>query len=198
MSKLLTICLMVCLAGCASSPVVIKHYVLGGDSVSVQDSAQTADKTLVIESIKLAGFLRQSGLVMQKDTNQLHLSKTHLWAEPLDDALPKALQIALQQQSDKYIYYLKPVDWINKTDFRLRLRIDNLHATNKGEVIASGRYQLISTTTQQPLVKDFSFKRDLDADGYAHAVQKIDELIKLIAADVLSSMSFYISAEKSG
>ena len=81
------------------------------------------------------------------------------------------------------------MDWIPRTDYRLRLRIDSLQATDQGEVVAAGRYQLISENGSDPNVfADFNFHRDLDQDGYEHVVVQIQALLAQIAEAILASL----------
>lgn len=179
------------LCACTSAPVTIEYYRLGAsvDSKPSPKTGEDAETSVLLERVQLAGFLRQPGLVIQRGKNQLHLSKTHLWAEQLDQALPKVLQAKLQQLSSGYIYHLNPLRGLEPTDYRLSVRIDSLHASDEGEVIAEGRYQLISAKRLNKMtVRHFSFKRDLDQDGHSHAVAKIESLIELIAEDISSTI----------
>jgi len=178
------------LTGCASEPVAIHYYALV-PAVSAEDQlVQRADKpALVIERVELAEYLLQSGMIIQSGDNQLLVSRSNLWAESLQLALPKALVRELQRQSDDYSYYLKTVDWIPRTDYRLRLRMDSLQATDQGEVVAAGRYQLISEHGSHPqLIADFNFHRDLDADGYEQSVEQMQALLAEIARAILTSL----------
>ena len=178
------------LAGCAAAPVPIEYYVLAPAVQSRDSVVERAGKpTVVIENVELAAYLRQPGLVMQTGNNQLVISKTHLWAESLELALPKALVRDLQRQSDDYSYYLKTLDWVGEADYRLRLRIDSLQATDQGEVVASGRFQLIpGSAAATPVFVDFSFRRELQQDGYAYAVEQMRVLLAEIAGAILASV----------
>jgi uncharacterized lipoprotein YmbA len=180
-----------CLAACASGPAApIEYYVLA-PQISASDHVveRSSRPTLVIENVDLAAYLRQTGMIIQTGNNQILVSRTHLWAESLESALPKALVRELQRQSDDYSYYLKSVDWVGETDYRLRLRIDSLQSTDRGEVVSAGRYQLISAEDAgSPVVVDFSFVRDLDQDGYAYAVEQMGVLIGQIAEAILDSV----------
>ncbi|MGB7453577.1 MAG: ABC-type transport auxiliary lipoprotein family protein, partial [Lysobacterales bacterium] len=129
------------------------------------------------------------GMIIQSGDNQLLVSRKNLWAESLELALPKALVRELQRQSDDYTYYLENVDWVARTDYRLRLRIDSLQATDKGEVVAAGRYQLIPEHDPNLSVfADFNFNRDLKQDGYAHTVEQIQALLAQITEAILNSV----------
>jgi uncharacterized lipoprotein YmbA len=191
MKRQLTIVLLFVmgLAGCATGPAPIEYYVLA-PQVSASDSVveRTNKPSLVIESVELAAYLRQTGMIIQTGENQLLVSRNHLWAESLELALPKALVRELQRQSDDYSYYLKSLDWVGQTDYRLRLRVDSLQATDGGEVVSAGRYQLISAQNSSPVIVDFNFHRDLDRDGYPYAVEQMSGLIGQIAGAILGSV----------
>ncbi len=187
----LVFCLVAALAACASAPESKSYYLLAPPVVSAEISG-AGDKrpTLVIESVELAEYLRQSGLVMQSGENQLTISRTHLWAESLDQAVPKALLGQMQQKSENYRFYLKFSDYVSQTDYRLRLHIESLQATDRGEVVASGRYQLISNADPaNPVSANFYFRQHLTADGYAHAVEQMRTLLGQIAGVILDSLN---------
>ncbi len=190
-------CCLLVLAGCSSSPAKINYYVLGS-ATHASNAVETGKPAVVLEHLELAAFLRQPGLVMQTSQNEMRISKSHLWAEALDDALPKALQKALQHRTSDYSFYLKAHDWVKNTDYRLRLRVDGLHPNESGEVICYGRFQVIPTKNEgESLVKDFHFKLDLDQNGYPHAVGQLGRLVEMIAGDIVNAMKeeFDIAAE---
>ena len=181
-------CLAAVLSGCASEPQTKSYYLLAPPVVSTR--AGDSLPTLVIESVELAEYLRQSGLVMQTGDNQLTISRSHLWAEGLEQAVPKVLLGLLQQKSNNYRFYLKFSDFVSQTDYRLRLHIDSLQATDRNEVVSSGRYQLIaSADPANPVSANFSFEQNLTADGYAHAVEKMQTLLGQIADAILESLA---------
>jgi len=195
---LLVACLGVVLAACASTPAPIEYYVLAPQITGADSLVERSNKpALVIESVELAAYLRQSGMIIQTGGNQLLVSKNHLWAESLELALPKALVRDLQQQSDGYSYYLKTLDWVGRADYRLRLRIDSLQSTDRGEVVASGRYQLISAQAPDaPVFVDFNLQRPLEQDGYAYAVAQMNALLNQIAAAIIASVDKLAEQEK--
>jgi uncharacterized lipoprotein YmbA len=184
------------LTGCSSTPVAPIEYYMLSPTVTATDSVVELPNSpsLVIESIDLAAYLKQSGMIIQTGDNQLQVSKNHLWAESLDLALPKALVRELQKQSGQYSYYLKTVDWIGQTDYRLRLRIDSLQSTDQGEVVCSGRYQLISASNpSSPVFVDFSFQRELQQDGYTDVLVQMNAILSELAAAIIASTDKFIA-----
>ncbi len=183
------------LSFCASEPIPINYYLLSGNApqgVTVQ--AAENKKTLVLETVQVADFLRQSGIVMQTADTQVQVSKRHLWAETLDTALPKLLFKELQKQSNDFNFYLKYSDFVPRSDFKLLVQIDSFQATEQGEVICSGRYQIINETDHSQIVTvDFKFNRELQVDGYDHAVEQLRLLVSDIAQSAVESANTLVA-----
>lgn len=178
-------------AGCASNAAPVTYYLLTPAAPVVETGTRRDSRqTLVIEQVELSEYLRQSGLILQVGDNQLTVSRSHLWAERLDQAFPKALLRELQRRSQDYAFYLKSSDYVSRTDYRLRLHVENLQATDRGEVVTTGRYQLIpAVDAAHPVSADFHYRRDLDHDGYPHAVEQLQALVGQIAGAVLDSLN---------
>ena len=177
------------MSACASEPAAISYYLLSTPNTDqTRQQARTERKTLVIENVEMAAYLRQSGIAMQTSGSQLQISKQHLWAENLELAVPKLLANAIQSQSTQYQVYVRNLDYVPSADYSLRLHIDNLQATDQGEVLSSGRYQLIDNeNSSEAIAVDFYFERDLQEDGYSHAVARIRDLLNDIAVDVINT-----------
>ena len=185
----LVIPLCLAIGACASEPLSISYYLLSTPSAEqARTQSMTEKKTLVIEDVEMAAYLRQSGIAMQISGSQLQISKQHLWAESLELAVPKYLATAMQGQTTDYQVYVRNLDYVPSAQYSLRVHIDNLQATDQGEVVSSGRYQLINNEdSKQSIAVDFYFERDLQEDGYSHTVAKIRELLNDIAIDVIST-----------
>ena len=80
------------LVACASTPAPIQYYRISPASAEMSMAVDKDSATkVVLESVELPSFLSQPGLVMQSGHNRITISKTHLWAERLDKALPRLL-----------------------------------------------------------------------------------------------------------
>lgn len=188
---LLILSVLAACSGCASNTTPVTYYLLAPTVPAPETGNHRENRpTLVIEDVELSEYLRQSGLILQSGDNRLTVSRSHLWAEGLDQAVPKALLGQLQRQSQDYAFYLKSADYVSQTNYRVRLHVENLQATDRGEVITSGRFQLISIAdAARPVSSVFHFERDLDNDGYAHAVEQLQALVGQIAGAVLDALN---------
>lgn len=185
--------MLLLLAACTSTPApVINYYRLG--ETPLQRSAELATNlpALVIDRVVLAQFLGQSGLVLAQGDHQLQVSRTHLWAEGLEYALPRALLAALERGSQEFRIYLDAMDYIPRRDYELRLQLESFHVTAAGEVVAAGRYQLVDTARMIELAaRNFHFTENLEVDGYPHAVERMQVLVDRLAASISQDLSAY-------
>lgn len=190
-NALTVLTLALCLIGCSSTPAAVAYYRINPEPPRQASSAAPADAaSVVLERVELPTFLSQPGLVMQSGDNTLVISKTHLWAERLDKALPRLLTTRLQAQSDGFRFYRGHSDWASGPDYSLRVRIDNLQATAGGEVYTSGSFQILDATSGQPtILHDFRFTRDMRQDGYGEAVALMDHLVSDIAREILGVLN---------
>lgn len=189
------ICLVFLLSivSCASAPTRIHFYLLNSTATVDQQASQEKNNgkvdNWVVEDVELPAFLRQPGLVMQLGENRLIFSKTHLWAEPLADALPKVLRQNLQSRSDAFSFHTRGYNAEQKPVGRLRFIIDRLQVTDSGDALTEGQFLIQRRGDAEPLVTDFVFQIDLESDGYQHAVVKLETLLGLVADKVITLLT---------
>lgn len=79
------------LAACGSSPPS-NHYVL---TARVSEPPAQESPSLGIGPITIPEYLNRNGLVYNRQGNQLRVSSTERWAEPLEDGLKRVLSMNL-------------------------------------------------------------------------------------------------------
>ncbi|HWK53087.1 MAG TPA: ABC-type transport auxiliary lipoprotein family protein [Hyphomicrobiales bacterium] len=187
-------CLLTLLTACASSAPPLTYYRLGAPTMIGAATVDERLPALVLERVTLADYLAQPGLVLQQGTYQLQVSRQHLWAESLDVALPQALLAALRDASTNYRYFLRGNDFVPAAGYGLRVHFDGFHTTDGGEVVASGRYQLVASTDGRELAnRRFALRRDLRANGYPEVVSQLDALLDELAAMLVADMDGVIA-----
>jgi len=179
------------IAGCSATPATqATYYRLANHAPSGRIAVDSSAPVLVIERLELAEFLLQSGLVLQQGDNLLQVSRQHLWAESLDVALPKVLQSDLQSAATAFHIYIQGKDFIASTTYNLRLQIDNFQFTDTGLALLTGQYQLVNAMAgTERLRRNFSFTRDLEQDGYPHAVAQLQTLLEMLARQIAEDLT---------
>jgi uncharacterized lipoprotein YmbA len=186
----LSLLLSALLVSCASAPVVpLNYYVLSGNAAERSAPVDATLPALVLESITLADFLEQSGLVLQQGDHQLQVSRTHLWAERLDVAVPEVLLSTLQEASPEYRYFLRGSDFVPSPTYSLRLHLEAFHSTDAGDVVASGRYQVVDVAEGREILnRQFNMREDLLDDGYPQVVAQLRGLLNQLARNIVTDL----------
>lgn len=151
------------LYACTSSTAPLKYYLLH-QPTDVTASTSPVKHTVQIKRVTVSDYLLQRGLAMQTTANALHVSTTHLWAEPFESGFKKLLTHALAPEVNVPIKTLR-----NETTLELRVNLLHLIATNNGEVIINADYSLIDQNdviAQQKFYASYT----LQANGYTNAV----------------------------
>ncbi|EAQ67254.1 putative lipoprotein [Marinomonas sp. MED121] len=181
-SLFLPIILSLFLLGCNSQPTPSSHYYM-------LNQQQESDGVYGVSPIKdiqlnLPEYLKQPNLVLQLSEHELSYAYYHTWAESLDDAVIKSLhqdlRAMLKSQSKK-------TEKTNQARVNLIINIDHFYATFNSDVILAGNYTIVNSQQTKALSPEynFTFKANIEADGYPHSVAKMRGLVKELAQDIL-------------
>lgn len=171
------------LAACASSPLEDHYYslVLAADD-SAAPEVDVVTGLLIVGPIQLPEYLEKRGLTMQVDSNQIRTANHHFWAEPLEEAISKVLVRDIAHRNRNLGVERDAGRWTAAGTCRLRIEFDKFHATNRSNVVNSGRYWVSSTDS--PVKQEFDLTARLSADGYGHAVAALRESLGDLAAQI--------------
>ena len=193
MKRLILICSAVMLlASCASSAPNLNYYLLDSGQATniVGDSNVNAERKplVLVGDVTLSEFLRQSSLLVQLEDHEMHYALNHVWAEPLLDAIPKALLKDLRHDGAEFNFERGTTEWFGKEAYRVKFQIDQFHPNAQQQVVLSGRYWITDNESGETDARDFSLTDNLTQDGYGHAVVKMRRLLTALAKQVLSEL----------
>jgi uncharacterized lipoprotein YmbA len=196
MKILLTISLCLLIQACTAPAQKVNYYLLHSAIEAKESAAPDDSKTVVLEKIQLTDYLKQSSLVMQLQQHELYFSRLDLWAEKLDTGIASAMLADLNQASSdmRFIQYTSPQAL--RSDYRLIVQVEHFLATDTSQAIVSGRYWMVDQKTNQPLLTEtFYLNTALELDGYAHAVEKLRELLGNLSKNIQLEMSSSLGQE---
>ncbi len=125
--------LAILLGACGTTPPG-NHYVLS----SPGGTAPTGDSpSLGVGPITIPEYLKRNGLVYNRQGNQLQISETERWAEPLDSGIARVITINLSKLLDTQD--VRPFPWHPKRppEFGVKVRIVTLNAgDDEAELVA--------------------------------------------------------------
>ncbi len=177
-----------CLAACGSNDMVEDRYyslVLAAGPIS--DATDEGAARLIVGPIELPRYLGGRGLSMQVGPNRIETANHHFWAEPLDEAIAKVLARDIDENTDNIIVQRESGRWTVNADCRLRVEFDAFHPTHRSDVVISGRYWIGNDDAGTR--RDFSLRRRLSTDGYAHAVDVLRSALAALAEQVSGDLS---------
>jgi hypothetical protein len=171
-----------------NQPSKSQYYVLNNQVVSeLKYDSEGANTELISVIVKeLPRYLNQANLVMQMDDHQLHYSNHHMWAEPLQRGLTKALLADVNSLASNRLFV---EGYQELSSQMLYLDIERFHVIDTSQVSLSGYYWLVTQAEPLPLSKHaFNISLDLDKDGFSHAVEKMRELVRLCAQEIITQV----------
>ncbi|KZM42035.1 hypothetical protein OA92_12425 [Marinomonas sp. SBI22] len=183
--RIIPIFISVLLLGCNSQPTPTSHYYILNQQLDTQGLANLSPIREV--QLSLPEYLKQPNLVLQLSEHELSYAYYHTWAENLDDAIQKGLDQDLRKLVKEKIASGNQQDIKANTQVSLILDIDHFYATIDSKVVLTGSYSFINTQETQALSPkyNFTFKAEIEADGYPHSVAKMRQLILALAKDIL-------------
>ncbi|WP_233080469.1 ABC-type transport auxiliary lipoprotein family protein [Rheinheimera soli] len=169
--------LSLALAGCGSSPSELQYYRL--PAVAVKAPQGDSSKVLVIEPVMVASYLNSNALVYQNNAVNLQLTRTHQWAEALDQQLTRNLLAHLSAALTDW----RVTQQVNSSaDSRLTVQVTQFHTTADGLVLISGQAHLLTGA----VVKQMPFELELPIadDGYDEVVKSLGEGWSQVASQI--------------
>ncbi len=172
------------LSACSSAPHSLTYYLLHATS-NTSYTVNDASSAVVIDQITLPEYLKHRGLVYQTSDTNLHISTSHLWAEPVDEGVTKSLTSAL---ASKQVSLLRPDHYASEEAIHMALHISDFVSTYEGDVILSGRY-VITRVGGKSQTFPFVFKTPLDDDGFSSSVKSMRVTINQLAEDIRKTVN---------
>jgi uncharacterized lipoprotein YmbA len=147
---------------------------------------------VVVEPIKIAGYLQQASLVMQISKHEMFYSRQHVWAEDLSTTFNKALMQDLnEEQALEPQFHFIDHRAIQSTlaETFITIKLEHFHTTNSSQVLAAGKYVILNKkdgldNLKSSVNQSFYFELTLEKDGYGHAVEQLRKLINLLAEQI--------------
>ncbi|WP_334028220.1 PqiC family protein [Alteromonas sp. P256] len=183
--------LLFALSGCTSTQSSLSYYLLHSavsfeqpeGSLSSPTQSVKQGTTLLITSITLPDYLKHRGLVYQVSDTNLHISTTHLWAEPFEEGLRKTLR---DQLTNDNLVVLTNRDYQGESAVELSIHISDFVSTFNGNVVLKGHFIV---STQQPEKNRYPFfiETTLKEDGFSASVIAMRKALAVLSTEIAES-----------
>ena len=181
--------LTLALAGCASSGMSNSYYLLNASQAAAElpQSSINKSKQLLVEPVVLADFLNQKFLVMQKN-NQLFVSATHQWAQPLAGSVTQAITDELRADLSAWRVSKSRLNPGNRTAYTLLVAIDQFHPNDKSLVSLKGSFQ-VRNGNDLVIENHFFISQPLEQDGFSQSVFQLRDLLSQLAKKIANELA---------
>ncbi|HIF50821.1 MAG TPA: hypothetical protein EYQ42_04720 [Thiotrichaceae bacterium] len=173
------------LMGCASNPIQAELYLLRSDITS-NVSTEIDTTKIRLNTVKVASYIDQSGLVLQTTDGQVNVARYHRWAEPLKYGLTSYLAKGISLSSGKYVHISRlSSDKSQKT--KIDVFIDQMHGTADGKAALSATWTI---TVENKGAKSYKFSniKELNENGYPALVESQKILLGEFAKEIAESI----------
>ena len=181
--------------GCSSTLPETHTYILPTPGIVAGERPDTAI-SVSLESVKLADFLSQRGLVIEEGKHRVVITKYHRWAESLEDGIRRCLSRDLNKSGTNFrISELrKPGD--STQDYQLDFEFDSFHAIGFETAIASGRWVLRDFRTREVIREAyFDLSTPVQPQNYDGIVEGLATLLDRLSGDVAAQIEALTSRE---
>lgn len=177
MKQWLMVIVALLMVGCSSSLPTKHYYQLASDFSGSAVTIANANKHLVvIDSIKLAGYLDKPGIVYQTNDVEYLTASNNLWASSLAQQLKNR---TIHDLSVLLPGYLVVGDSLalpkgNRPKTLIALSIDSFHGSYTGDGVIKGRW-IITNPKGEVSVKNFDYVLRQSEDGYDALVRTLSK-----------------------
>ena len=175
--------LMLCVA-CSSRPVQTSEYLLRPQPASTQDYAEPS---IGLGKIEVAPYLDHEGIVLEIIPGEINTAQHHRWADPLDFAIRRYLQVAIGRAAGLDI--AGSLTETSAVETQIDVMVYQLHGSVSGNVKLVAEWQIQSIKSGDMLARRrFGGAKTIQGDGYAEIVRAhaalLDELAESIADEI--------------
>lgn len=182
--RLSVVLIVIVIVGCTSASTALTYYVL--HSVDAPQAKPTKAYTyLKLDGFVIPEYLKQRGLVYQTSETNIHISTSHLWAEPVDVGLKKSLKKAM---SNYGVYLVDDEQFHAGETIHVALNITDFISRFDGEVLLSGEFVILgrssAPTATASAITPFDIRVPLKHDGFSASIEAMRESITQLALQI--------------
>ena len=170
------------LAACGSQPVEPTYYLLR-PAHDMQTREMSPSSDFALGRIVIAPYLDQSGMLLETRSGEIRAARSHLWAEPMYEAVHSYLVQEISRAKGEDVFPEK----LNPDAAVVEVRIDQLHGTVNGQARLVAYWWL---RQNGDVLAAYQFSESLTQaqDGYGALVNAERALLTQLAEKIAASM----------
>jgi uncharacterized lipoprotein YmbA len=188
--------MIIFIVGCSGSPKLETQYYLLTPSpqnktvVNEKLDNEKSKKIIEIDSIKIAEYLDQPGIVLHTGKHQIEVAHYHRWAEPLKLNLHRFILETLSSKNTNYTFQANSKLTKNDSALILIIEVSNFNGSSTGETILAGRWMLENSKSGELMGSEsFHYQHALKQDGYNEMVSQLALSLETLCDEIFTSIS---------
>lgn len=182
--------LIILLTACSTNTQQKTQYYLLNSPTNINTLVQSNEnqQNIIVTLLELPEYLKQPSLVLQLSSHQLHYSHFHMWAEPLQNSITKALLQDLNQKDSRFHYVVNTNANPKASKSNISIDITAFHATHQSQAILTGTFSIQDNNiAKQHHTNSFAITLPLNKNGYEHSVEQMRKSISQLAEKIINN-----------
>lgn len=187
------LCLLL-LGGCASS-TPSRHYVLSPIADQSKASSEESCPSVGIGPIKLPEYVNRMQIVTRTSPNELTLSYSNLWAEPLADSVPRTLAENISRLICTKEILFFPWRPSKVPDVRVEVELLQLDGALGRNVTIEAWWRVIGRTDSKAgIIRNKTYNEPVAGQNYEALVQAHSSALAALSRDIAGALKEIKSA----
>lgn len=183
-------------AGCAENPATRLHILESIQSKADQLNSQSVtNKHVGIREIKLPTYLDRPQIVTRVGANQLVLSYSHQWAEPLSKSVARVLTEQLDAELGNVHVFAYPWSRTLAIDAEVEVRIDQFEMVDKQNCVLDVNWLVWPKASKTAITYHSMITVAVDSPDYSRLVTAHSEALTQLSKQIANSLSRVFRAE---
>ncbi len=183
-------------AGCAENPATRFHILESIQSKADQLNSQSVtNKHVGVREIKLPTYLDRPQIVTRVGANQLVLSYSHQWAEPLSKSVARVLTEQLDAELGNVHVVSYPWSRTQTTDAEVEVRIDQFEMVDKQNCVLDVSWLIWPKASKTAITYHSLITVAVDSPDYSRLVTAHSEALTQLSKQIANSLSRVFLAE---
>lgn len=189
--RILFLLLTVWMGGCAEHPATRFHILTTTELPADYQAPGFGGKIkrIGIRRIKLPGYLDRPQIITRSGKNELMLSATHQWAEPLSQSMQRVLTGQLTVLLPDVSVSAFPWPGSAKQDVEIQVEINQFDIIDKQNCLLDAKWTLFDSGERQPRVRRTTILIPVQANNFSNYVSMQSEALARLSEHIVSSLT---------
>jgi hypothetical protein len=187
---ILFISLAFMLGGCAS-PRPPTYYLLEPAFVAGDPDGDGQPCMVIgLRPVRIPSYIDRPQIMVRTGRNELAISESNLWAEPLDENIARVISRNLETLTCAEVVNILPAGRSGPADYTLRIQVAAFEGGPGGEAVLEAGWTLSKGESRRTITSQRSrFTKPVPGDDYTYLVSAYSELVARLSGEIARAIA---------